>query len=225
MLTTVLFDMDGTLFDSERLYRDAWLKVGVPLTVYQSFVGTPIHHIKAVLQDELHMDPDRALAEKIKLVDEKILKDGIDEKPGMEECLHYLLSHGYRTAICTSSGMEVAKRYLAITHTQDLFDLVFSGRDLKNGKPAPDIWLTVAEKLHATPERCVVVEDSWNGVRSGHAAGMITVMIPDMQPVTDEMREKANVILKSLSDLPAYLESIQEQTAGDSSFRSASRNV
>lgn len=215
MLTTVLFDMDGTLFDSERLYRDAWLKVGVPLEVYQSFVGTPIHHIRAVLKDTLHMDPDRALAEKIKLVDEKILKDGIDEKPGMETCLRYLLSHGYKTAICTSSGMEVARRYLAISHTEDLFDLVFSGRDLKNGKPAPDIWLTAAEKLNAAPDRCVVVEDSWNGVKSGSAAGMITVMIPDLQPVTDEMREKANVILNSLSDLPAYLESIQEQTAAE----------
>lgn len=206
MRKTVLFDMDGTLFDSEKIYRAGWNAAGISNEIYYSFVGTPLSNILKTIREKTGLDAEKAYQTRADWVNSWLDHHTIEEKPGMEECLKWLKENGYRTAICTSSDTAVASRYVDSTDTRRYFDLVYSGKYLQHGKPAPDIWFNAASQLGVPASDCTVVEDSRNGVRSGYAAGMPTVLIPDIQPVTDEMKEKSAVILHSLSDLPAYLQ-------------------
>lgn len=205
MRKTVLFDMDGTLFDSEKLYRAGWESAGISDELYYTFVGMPLANILKTVHEKTGQDAEKIYAVRTNWVNNWLDHHTIEEKPGMEDCLKWLKENGYHTAICTSSDIAVADRYVDSTDTRRYFDLVYSGKYLEHGKPAPDIWFNAASQLGVPVSDCTVVEDSWNGVRSGYAAGMPTVLIPDIQPVTDEMREKATVILQSLDQLPAYL--------------------
>ena len=86
------------------------------------------------------------------------------------------------------------------------FDVVVGGDQVQRSKPEPDIFLKAAEQLEADPGDCYVIEDSYNGIRAASAAGMIPIMVPDLLPPTEEMEEKAAVILDSLHDVIAYLQ-------------------
>ena len=108
-------------------------------------------------------------------------------KEGAKEVLEYLKSHGYKIGMATSTPLDTVKDHLARTGMTDYFDTVVTGDMIQNGKPAPDIYLLAAERLGVSPEECVGVEDSLNGVRAIHAAGMRAVMIPDMIEPTPEV--------------------------------------
>ena len=101
-------------------------------------------------------------------------------KEGAYEVLTYLREHGYKVALATSTPWETVEDHLARTDMAGYFDVIVTGDMIENGKPAPDIYLLAAERLGVDPADCVGVEDSPNGVRSVHAAGMRAVMIPDM---------------------------------------------
>ena len=133
------------------------------------------------------------------------LAQGIPLKPGVLEALEWLRERGFKTAIATSSSMETAEQYLRQTDMEKLFSQVVSGQHLAHGKPAPDIFLLAAEKLSSAPGSCLVVEDSFNGVRAGKAAGMVTVMIPDLLQPDEELRALADAVLDSMEALPSYI--------------------
>ena len=200
---TAIFDMDGTVYDTEQIYMRAWLAAGVPKELYFSFIGTPHAKIVNTLRSN-GLDPDTVIALKEAHVKES-LSHGIPLKPGVRKTLIWLKENGYRTAIATSSSRATADWYLGDTDMAQYFDVIVSGDQIENGKPAPDIFLKAAEKLDAVPSQCIVLEDSYNGVRAGRNADMLTVMIPDVVPADDEMREKADAILDSMEQLPAYL--------------------
>ncbi len=203
-IRAALFDMDGTLFDTEQIYRDAWLSAGVPEDLYLTFIGAPRSRIKTLLADH-GLDPEAIYIYKDRFVSEA-LADGVPVKPGVNECLRWLAEHGVPCAVATSSSRETALGYLARTGLADYFAEVVSGNQVEHGKPAPDIFLYAAGQLGARPEESVVFEDSFNGVRSARAAGMYTVMVPDAVAPDDEMRALADVILPSLADVPAHFE-------------------
>ena len=201
----VIFDMDGTLFDTERIYRSSWLETGVPVELYQRFIGRSAESISGMLKDA-GFDPEETVARKKALVVKKLEK-GIPVKPGAAEAVDGLHRAGIITAIATSTAMETAVSYLERTGFAGRFDRVISGNRLPNGKPAPDIFLMTAKELGVSPEHCVVVEDSENGVRAGHAAGMLTLMVPDMVPPDEELRSLCGGVLDSLSGLIPWLTS------------------
>ena len=196
MYNTVIFDMDGTLYDTERIYMQGWLSAGVPEELYYSFIGTSSGFIYDKLTQN-GLNADQVIADKVAYVNRELDK-GIPLKPGALETLQWLKQNGWKTAIATSSRMEVADRYLDDTNMRGFFTKVVSGYQLEHGKPAPDIFLMAALQLQSAPGDCIVVEDSFNGVRAGHAAGMYTVMIPDLIQPTEEIRSLADVVFPSM---------------------------
>ena len=203
MRNTVIFDMDGTIYDTEKIYKISWLEAGVPLDLYFSFIGTSRVHIRNLLTEN-GFDPDEVFEKRGQVVERELAK-GIEIKPGAVEALTWLKENGWTSLIATSSKAEVAYRYLKETGMEDFFSDVVSGNQLERGKPAPDVFLMAARQAGRTPDECVVVEDSFNGVRAGHAAGMYTVMVPDLAQPADEMRATADIILPTLGELPACL--------------------
>ena len=202
MIKAVIFDMDGTLYDTEAVYRKAWIKAGIPDEFYLQLIGRSHVNIVQILKDNGY-DPDAIYELKNKYTEEEISK-GIPVKEGTVKALEWCKKMGLKTAIATSSAKKVALRYLKDTDMESLFDEVISGNQLENGKPAPDIFIYAAKELGVSAGECIVVEDSFNGVRAGKAAKMLTVMVPDIIPANDEMKELADKILNSLAEFPEY---------------------
>ncbi len=204
MIKAVIFDMDGTLYDTEAVYRKAWLKAGIPDEFYLQLIGRSHVNIVQMLKDNGY-DSDKIYELKNKYTEEEVRK-GIPIKEGTLETLKWCKENGLRTAIATSSAKQVAQRYLKDTDMESYFDQIISGNQLENGKPAPDIFIYAAKELGVDASECMVVEDSFNGVRAGKAADMLTVMVPDLIPADDEMKELADKILGSLKEFPEYAE-------------------
>lgn len=204
MIRAVLFDMDGTLFDSERLYGEGWIRAGLTEEQYRQLIGRSRTNNDAMLT-AWGYDPAKLRSIRDAAVEEVLQREGISLKPGARVCLQWLQERGIPAAIATSSPKETAERYLHMTELRSYFALVLSGSNLERGKPFPDIFLEGARLLGERPENCLVAEDSFNGVRAGRNAGMYTVMIPDLIPADEEMRGLADAVLQSLEELPDWI--------------------
>ncbi len=138
----------------------------------------------------------------------RIIADGIPLKPGARELLLYLRERGYRVGMATSTGHEEAMEHLRRAEMVDCFDegAIITGDMVAHGKPAPDIYLLAAERLGVEPAACIGVEDSSNGVRAIHAAGMRAVMIPDIVTPTPEVEPLIWKRCSALGELCAVLE-------------------
>ncbi|HZZ87204.1 MAG TPA: HAD family hydrolase, partial [Caulobacteraceae bacterium] len=123
---------------------------------------------------------------------------GVALKAGVRELLDHLDAAGVPRAIATSSSHAAVQRTLGPNGILPRFDAIVAAGDYPRGKPNPDPFLTAAEWLGIDPAQCLALEDSHNGVRAAHAAGMMTIMVPDLLSPTDEMREKCHAIAESL---------------------------
>lgn len=191
----VIFDMDGLLFDSERLYAETILaaagEVGCPMShdVFLQLVGRSrdINH-RFLLE---HYGADYPLTALIAAWGRHFqarAAGGLPLKPGALALLDLLDELGLPRAIATSSTHATVRRNLERHALTARFHGVVAHGDYANGKPSPDPFLRAAERLGIAPASCLALEDSYNGVRSAAAAGMMTVMVPDLLPATDEMR-------------------------------------
>ena len=113
------------------------------------------------------------------LMEETIDREGIERKPGSLELLKRLKQEGMTTAIATATDLERTGKYLKMTGLEGYFDRLISAVQVKEGKPSPDIYLYACEQLGVSPEDCIAVEDSPNGVLSAYRAGCKVVMVPD----------------------------------------------
>ena len=130
---------------------------------------------------------------------------GIPLLPQVRETLEYLKGKGYKLALSTSTRRVTATRQLKAVDIYDFFDVWTFGDEIKNSKPAPDIYLKAAKELGIAPEFCVGVEDSPNGIKSCHAAGYVPVMIPDRIEPTEEIKKLCYKIGKPVSILKEIL--------------------
>jgi HAD superfamily hydrolase (TIGR01509 family) len=223
-VVAVVFDMDGLLFDTEKLYGRAILtaaaQLGVEMTteVFHSFVGTPWvenrrrmheHYGAAYPAEELRvtwMEHFKAL-----------LHEGLEVKPGVGALLDLLDQLGLPRAIATSSSHRTADHHLAAHGLANRFHHVVASGDYVLPKPAPDPFLEAAGLLGVDPRQCLALEDSLNGVRSASSAGMMTVMVPDLVQPTDEIRSLCATVATSLLDVPALITSSRRVSAAASS--------
>lgn len=203
MIQAVLFDMDGTLFDTEAIYAEGWYKGGVPHELYLQLIGRSAVDQRETLT-KAGFDFDAVLRCMHEYAAQVLAKE-VPVKPGAKEALMWLKEHGIKAAIATSSLKETAEKYLVQTGLTDYIDAVVSGFELEHGKPAPDIFLMAAKEVGAAPESCVVVEDAISGVHAGKSAGMLTVMVPDRIAPDEETRRIADGILDTLHELPDWL--------------------
>ena len=130
------------------------------------------------------------------------------------ELLALLDRSGLRCAIATSSRHQDVQRNLSAHALDERFHAVVAHGDYERGKPNPDPYLRAAERLGAAPEDCLALEDSFNGVRSASAAGMMTVMVPDLIPPTEEIRRLCLRIAKDLHEVRELLEAMDQRTSG-----------
>lgn len=207
-----IFDMDGLLLDSERLYQQCWHDLAqehgvlLPDSFAAEINGTGADLTRKILQRIFPAaDPDLLAAEcakRVTLMEETELVP----KEGAVELVEALHEAGWRLAVASSSPREMVFRNLEHTGFTPYFSQVLSGDDVARAKPSPDIFLLAAERLLLEPEDCLVLEDSPNGLRAARAAGCIPVMVPDQVQPTEELRSFC-AVYPSLVDVLAAIRS------------------
>ena len=208
----VIFDMDGLLFDSETLYREALFSAGaetnlpVSEALYRQMVGNPWPTIWRLLLDLYGSEDDVArLRAAWSQGFESLAATRLALKTGVVEILDALDRLGLPRAIATSSQHHKVEHHLGMHGLAGRFHAVVAQGDYAAGKPAPDPFLRAAERLGVAPELCLALEDSHNGVRSAASAGMMTVMVPDLLEATEEMRGLCRAVARDLHEVRLFL--------------------
>ena len=196
-IEAVIFDMDGLMFDTERLYADCWIQAGREFGVeigeeYLSKVrGSSAKEAGEIFRRFFGEQPDFWEVRKrwTVLAKQAVGERGVPVKPGLEKLLSYLKKHGYRIALGTSTESGRALMYLEQAGVKGYFDAFACGEMVEKGKPDPGIFLLAARLLGCAPERCAVLEDSFTGIRAATAGGFIPVMIPDITQPDGEIEK------------------------------------
>ena len=184
----VLFDMDGVVLDSEKLYARFWMEAchhyGFPMTREQALTMRSANRKvgEARLQSYFGPEADYQMIrfKRIELMDAYIDEHGVEPKPGIFELMDALQQLGIATAITSSSPIERIRNHLGSLDLYHRFDKICSGYEVPCGKPAPDIYLYGAKELGLEPSQCLAIEDSPTGIASAYRAGCIPVMVPDL---------------------------------------------
>ncbi len=209
----VIFDLDGTLIDTEKYYRVFWPKAlaefGFHMSDEQALamrsLGRPfaIRQLKDWFGEELDYQAVRS-RRKI-LMEEYLDREGIERKPGARELLDFLRARHITTAVATASDLERTEKYLKKVGLAGCFDALISATMVKEGKPSPDIYLYACSQLGKAPESCIAVEDSPNGVLSAYRAGCRVIMVPDQTEPDDTLSECLIARMDSLSDIREWM--------------------
>lgn len=206
MKNGAIFDMDGLLFDTERLYQESWQVIAhewgfETVPGFETAVcGTSGAHMREVVRSYYpQVDTEKYIAACLDRV-QRIVQQAVPEKPGIREILSYMHGQGRRLAVASSSAVSLIENNLRQAGIGRYFDAIVSGDQVRRGKPEPDIFLEAARRLELAPADCYVFEDGLNGIRAGLAAGCATVMIPDRTPPTDALRQAGVQVYDSLLD-------------------------
>lgn len=214
-IKAIVFDMDGVLFDTERLYVDAFYEAADTLGLTD--MDAAIHTVVGMSNADTrrwfaaNMAADFPVEEYMHTVRACFFatldRDGLPIKAGARELLAYLRQKGVPIALATSARRASVEHHLAVTGWDaSLFNAIVTGDMVENGKPAPDIYVRACAALGVAPEHAVAVEDSFNGIRAAHAAGMLPVMVPDLMPPSDEIAPLLFRRFDSLVDMQRWLE-------------------
>ena len=204
----VIFDMDGTLLDTEKLYQRFWLeaahRLGYPMQMEDALA---IRAMAAVYAEPLlkqrvcpEFDYHAVRALRRELMEAYVDQHGIDPKPGMLETLQAIKARGLRIGLATATAEPRARKYLRMVGAEQFFDAITCASMVSRGKPEPDIYLLACERTGIPAQAAMAVEDAPTGVASAHAAGLYTVMIPEGE-VDEATRLLCDAIVPSLCDL------------------------
>ncbi len=209
----IIFDMDGTMFDTEIISVNAMQQVAlrygvsVEYEVALEFLGLPREEIRQRFLQRFGQEFDYTnyRLDKIAYQNAVIQDKGVPIKPGLMELLQYAKDNCIPCAVATSTSHERTKDLLSRAEVEGYFPVVICGEDVKNGKPNPDIFLYAAEKLELKPEDCIVIEDSRNGILAASRTGSFAILVPDLIPVDEEMQTAANLICSDLFGVLEYI--------------------
>ena len=203
----ILFDMDGLVLDSEKLYSRFWREAcafyGYTMTYEQSLKMRGLGGQAGEHMLHTFFGPDADYMQlrnkRIELMDAFVDEHGVELKPGIFELMDVLDAKGIPAAITSSSPIPRIRKFLAPYGLDSRFAALCSGRDVPKGKPAPDIYLTGAKALNLPPQHCLALEDAPAGIESAYRAGCLPLMIPDLDPPGEETRSMLYAMASSLT--------------------------
>ena len=212
-ISAVIFDMDGVIFDSERLVIECWKvvaeKYGIENIEEACFECLGIN---AALTKELMKKRygetfpyDVYKKEMSAIFHSRAAGGKLPQKKGIKELLTFLKENQIPTAVASSTRREVVMRELEEGGLLPYFDRVICGDMVERSQPEPDIFLKACESLSVDATEAYAIEDSYNGIRAAFRAGMKPIMVPDLAEPTEEMEKLACCILPSLFEVMEYL--------------------
>lgn len=216
MLRAAVLDMDGLMFDSETIVFETWSEMmrengyAYSFEIYKQTVGRRKKEVELLYRSLYGGDfPYRVFADRCRtLYVERVKTKGIPVKPGLYTLLGFFRDNGFGVALATSTSRQTATLNLEVSDTLRYFDCLVCGDDVRNGKPDPEVFLTAAQRLGVAPQECIAYEDSFNGIRAAHTAGMQTVMVPDMLTPTEDILPLVDCLCDSLEQSIPYIKTI-----------------
>lgn len=214
MIKAVIYDVDGTMVDSEPLHIAAWDKA---LQSYNHHLNDLSENLRATMAGKkpaviahemvddlkLPIDSETLLTKKTEIFME-LIKTDLQGMPGIVDSIHRLKEAGYKLGIGTSLSREYLTIVLHTLNVQQLFDVIVTGDEIKNGKPHPETYLMVAEKLGVNPAECVVIEDANTGIKSAKAAGCLCIAITNQNALPQDT-SLADKVISSLDEVTEEL--------------------
>lgn len=213
-LRGAVFDMDGVLIDTEKLYVRFWRQsaadFGYNMTVEHVFGIRSLARkyanvkLKGIFGEEFPCNQVRE--HRTELMDAYIAEHGVETKKGIFTMLDFLRDRGIKIAVATATPRERAVKRLEEIGALPYFDVIVCGDMIQNGKPEPDIYLKAASELGLLPESCAAFEDSPNGIKAAYSAGCQAVMIPDLTPPDEEIMPMLSAVYDSLDEATGFFE-------------------
>lgn len=210
----LIMDMDGTLFDTEVLSREAWYAIGKHFNLPMndafifSLIGKTKEDNRSTFDTQMpkHCTYDEAKAFHKQYTDAYVLKHGAPIKEGVVELLEYCKQHQITMVLATSAIKETAYRNLNSANILDYFQYIVTGDDVIKGKPDPEIFLTAQQRLGLKKEECLILEDSPNGILAAYRSGIDVCLIPDILEPTEAMLTQSTYHVSCIKDVIALLE-------------------
>jgi HAD superfamily hydrolase (TIGR01509 family) len=212
-LELVIFDMDGLVLDTEPCSHRGWCEAGRQMgfdmgeELYRRMIGTNYNVCKERMKEYMgySFDFEEAYAIRTDYVRTHTAANGIQLKKGVREILDALEAHNIKKCIATSTDIKRANEMLKSVDLLHRFAHVIGGNEIKNGKPAPDIFIKAAEQSGARPEGCLVLEDSEAGAEAAYRAGMRAVIVPDLYEPTPQTRARVCAVCRDLNETADFI--------------------
>ena len=204
-----IFDMDGTMFDTERLRFQTLQQasrelIGVEFSesYLMQCLGLSARSAEQLAKERYGQDvPYAEIRQRADVLElEHVRHHGVPIKKGLLQVLERLRKAGLKMAVATSSRRAIAEEYLINANVYKFFDVLVCGDEIRQGKPHPEIFISAAEKINLSPAQCLMFEDSENGLRSAYDAGGMTVLFKDIKIPNESMLAQAQYYYETVED-------------------------
>lgn len=212
-IKAIIFDMDGVIFDTERVYLDIWSKVfekyGYKITkeVYISVMGRGRKKVKEIFMKNFgeNMPIEEMYMEKDAMLTKVIENNEVPMKLGAYDLLKYLKENNYKIALATSARRDRVTKQIEGAEIKSFFDTIVCGDDILESKPNPEIFIKAACNLEVDKEKCIVIEDSPAGIEAAYNANMIGIHVEDLKKADDDIKKYCYRSFKSLIEVEEFL--------------------